>query len=273
MAGPTLTPNLTDNPFVEVFFDSVHPSAQRLTIYRISENREWLVRGGVDIAVGVAALDFEIPFQTQAAYRAEQFDALGNSLGFTESSFITLDVDDVWVHNPLNPREGVRLGKHALVLGTAESIRRPYDGEHVYIEGAPTARWIGSRRRGIAGMPMILAVEELENADALQAMLSTYSDHQIGVLCVRTPPPVRIPRTLFTSAPDVDEISIDVEWGGTRTDFQFTVTEVTPPFPGLVVPLLTYDDLDAFGNYDQQDAGWITYTERDRAYELAGLAG
>jgi hypothetical protein len=118
------------------------------------------------------------------------------------------------------------------------------------------------------------AVESLDLADRFQGMLGDYNTRQVGVLCVRTPPPVRIPRTFFTSVPDPTEVSVDVQWGGQRTDIVFTATEVDPPFVGLVTPLLTYDDLDAaYSTYDDRDAAYATYTDMDRDYSLAGLAG
>lgn len=272
MAGPTLTTDLTGNPWVEVFFPSLAAGTSRLRIYRLSEDRQWLVRGGVDIAAGVAALDFEAPFRTTASYRAEQFDALGNSLGFTDASSTYLDVDKVWIHNPLVPARGVELASDA-ILGAPAPVRRPTVGEVVYVEGASVGRWVGTRRRGVTGLNIGLAVESVEAADSIQAMLGTYSSQLPAVLCLRTPPPARMPRTFFAAVSDPDEDPVSLSWGGTRSNFFFTATEAEPPYPGLVTPLLSYDDLDAFGNYTAQDAGWITYTARDRAYELAGTAG
>jgi hypothetical protein len=260
---------------VEVFFDSadVDPDTHHLRMWRFSDDRQWLVRGGVDIAPGVAALDWECPFQTQALYRAELFAADGTSIGWTESSTVTLDVNDVWVHNPLVPTTAVALGEFALLDGTASRNVRPTVGQVVYGEDDVVGRWIGTRRRGVTDMPFGLAVESVEDADALQAMLGDHLVRRLGVLCIRTPPPVRIPRTLFAAVQEPDERDVNVRWGGSRTDLVFTATEVKPPFEGITTPLLTYDDLDAaFATYTERDAAFATYTEMDRAYEYAGLA-
>jgi len=270
MAGPTLTPDLTANPWVEVFFEDLHVDTDRLTVYRLSDDRQWRVRGGVDISPGVASLDFEVPFKTAASYRAEQFDSLGNSLGFTESSDITVDYTGTVVHQPLSP--GDLWAKVRILSGSASVLRRPTEGDLVYAEGASVGRWIGTARQGLRAVPVSLLTETLADANQLQAMLGTYTTRQIGVLCIRTSDRIRWPRTFFARG-DLDEIERNVKHAGSLIQFDASMDEVEPPFPGLVVPLLTYDDLDAFGDYDEQDAGWLTYTDRDRAYELAGLAG
>jgi len=270
MAAPLLTPELAGNPFVEVFFDGVDPLANSLTIYRLSEEREWLVRGGVGIATGVAALDFEVPFRTPATYRAEQFDLLGNSLGFTDSTTTTVDYDGTIVHNPLAASSlwaPVRVGPDSFA-----PLKRPTNGELVYVEDASAGTWIGTRRQGLRDLNVQLLTDTIDAADRLQAMLGTYTTRQVGVLCIRTTSSVRWPRTFFARG-DLEELDRTVRFGGSHIAFSSSFDEVQPPFSGLATPLLTYDDLDAFGDYAAQDAGWLTYTDRDRAYELAGLAG
>ncbi|MEV4735565.1 MULTISPECIES: hypothetical protein [unclassified Microbacterium] len=270
MAGPSLTVDVSGNPFVEVFFDSVAPGTSTVTVYRLSEDRQWLVRGGVGIGTGIAALDFEVPFRTPATYRAEQFDALGNSLGFTDSSHVTVDYEGTVVHNPLVPAS--LWAPVRILADVVAPLRRPTDGELVYVEGASVAKWIGTRRQGLRDVPVSFLTETIDAADRVQAMLGTYVTQQVGVLCIRTSDNVRWPRSFFVHG-DLSEIEQNVRFNGSRIRFDAQMDEVEPPFPGLVTPLLTYDDLDAFGNYTAQDAGWLTYTDRDRAYELAGLAG
>lgn len=275
MAAPTLTVDVSGSPRVEVFLSGtdVVAGTVRMRLWRYSEGREWLVRGGVDIAPGTAAIDWEVPFRVQALYRGEMFDAAGLSLGFTDAASVTVDVGDVWVHNPLVPTNSVRLGPFGLVERDT-TVSRPTVGEVIYGEGDTVGRRIGSGRRGVAGWATGFAVENVEDADALQRMLGDYVTQQVGVLCVRTPPPFRIPRTLFASVSDDAEADRDVRWGGKRTDFLFTATEAAPPYPGITTPLLTYDDLDAsFSTYTLRDAQFSTYTAGDRAYEYAGAAG
>ena len=272
MAGPTLTQNLDGNPWVEVFFNpaDLDPACTSLRIYRFSEGRTWLVRGGVDIAPGVAAIDFEVPFGVPSSYRAEMFNSSGVSLGFTDISETTVNVEGTWVHQPLQPTLAIQMTN---LSGSAETLTRPTPGEVVYVEGAPVGRHIGSRRHGLQSVPVVLLAETLTAANAFQAMLGTYEVQQIPVLCIRTSEDIRWPRTFFASTGELFERELTVHAGGELVQFEGDFDEVAPPFPGLVKPLLTYDDIDAaFATYDAADAAFATYTERDRAYEYAGLA-
>jgi hypothetical protein len=268
MVGPTVTPYLTDNPWVEVVFPSVAVGTVTITVYRLSEDRTWTVRGAQRIDPGVAALDYEVPFQRSVTYRGEQFDTFGNSLGFTDPTTLTVNYDGTVIHQPLSPNLWASV---ILELKSAETLLRPTPGELVDIEGGTVGRWIGSRRRGLRGVPVQFGTDTLDAADQVQAMLGSYVTEQVGVLCIRTSDTsVRWPGTFFARG-DLVERELDLKYGGTYIEFEGTMDEVEPPIPGLVVPLLTYDDLDAFGDYTAQDAGWITYTLRDRAYSLAGL--
>jgi len=272
MTGPTLTANLDGNPWVEVFHDpgDLDPTCTRLRMYRYSEDRIWLVRGGVDVAPGVAALDFEVPFKTQATYRAEQFNSSGVSLGFTDSTSITLDVTGTWVHQPLQPLLAAQV---ELNEKTAAELTRPTPADRIYTEGAFVARHIGKGRRGLVNVPVSFAAFG-DQADAFQTILGTYVTRQVAVLCMRTSDAVRWPRTFFASSDALAEQDVSVRFGGDWVDFTGNFDEVAPPFSGLVVPLLTYDDLDvAYATYALRDAAYATYTEQDRDYSLAGLAG
>lgn len=274
MVAPDLTVNTDGNPWVEVFADAadLDPSATRMRVWRFSDGRQWVVRGGIDVIPGAAVLDWEAPFGVPSQYRLQLFDG-DTDLGFTDVAQVTVDVDDVWVHNPLVPNSGISLGPIALLDGSFSRNTRPTVGDVVWGEGDVTGTWVGSRRRGLTGAPVGLAVETLADADALQAMLGTYETQQIGVLCIRTPPPVRIPRTLFAAVQEPDEQSVNVQWGGQRTNFLFTATEVRPPHPGITTPLLTYSDMSAaFSTYTALSAEFATYTESSRAYAYAGLA-
>jgi hypothetical protein len=271
VTAPELTPNTSGNPFVEVFFspDDLPAEAARLRVYRFSDNRTWLVRGGVDIVPGVAALDWECPFQSSVSYRAEMFDDTGLSLGFTDVGTTSLDYSGTVVHQPLDPS----LWSPVVILEkSADKILRPTRGDFTRTE-AGIANWIGANRGGLVDVSIDLLAETLDAAELMQAMLGSYTQQQVRVLCIRTTDNIRWPRTFFASG-DLAEVDVDVAQGGETVRFVGQVSEVRPPFPGLVTPLLTYDDLDAaYSTYDERDAAYATYTDMDRDYSLAGLAG
>lgn len=269
----TLTPYLTGNPWVEVYFPQLDPATERVTIFRFSDNRTWEVRGGVNITPGVAVQDFEVPFNTVSTYRAQMFDSTGASLGFTSPVDITVTMPEGFtvVHQPLDPSLWTRVLD---LQKSAKSILRATPGSSTYAQGATVPRFTGSRREAVKGLALSWMTDTLAAADMLQAMLGTYEQEQVGVLCIRTTLPMRIPRTLFLHTDELPEEEVDVNQGGQTILFNFTGDEVEPPYPGLATPLLTYDDIDAsFETYDAADAAYATYTDRDRAYELAGAAG
>lgn len=266
----SLTPNTDGCPFVEVFIDTpdVPAGTATMRVYRLSDGRVWLVRGGVDIAPGVAALDYEVPFQSVAAYRAECFDSSGVSLGFADAGTITLDIEGTMIHQPLTPSLYVSV---VLQPGSYLSpLVRGNPGTPIQTEAGGPARWIGGARQGLTGVALSIFVKDDYDADTLQAIIGTYDAPQLPVLCIRTSTLTRWPRTFFVQG-DMAET-----WLSRRSDrysFDATVTEVNPPHPGLSTPLLTYDDLDAsYATYDLMDAAYATYTEKDRDYSLAGAA-
>lgn len=272
VAGPLLTANLDGNPFVEVYFDpaTLAPGAAYLRIWRYSEDRQWITRGGWEVAAGVAVLDWEVPFREQATYRAEQFSAGGGALGFTETGSIVVNAEGTWVHNPLEPASGVRV---EIDDESAQELVRPTPGELIYTEGATVARRIGSRRRGLEGVDVVLNVDGHENIAAFDALLGTYSAEQIGVLCIRTSDPVMWPRTFFCASEQIAKRDRTVRTGGDWVQFAGSCDEVEPPAPGIVAPFLRYRDLDAaYPTYSSRDARYGTYSAQDRDYSLVGFA-
>jgi hypothetical protein len=266
-------PDANPCPRVEVLVQDCPPGST-ITIRRLAESRSYPVRGAVQAlsAGGVSRIDTEVPFGVPAAYQAEVFIA-GASIGFSQTATITLDIDEIWVHQPLQPQLAVRVDFDR--EGSAQGLTRPTEGEVVYTDGASVGRWVGGRRRGLRGVKLGLSPQTAADADEIQAMLGTYTEDQIPVLCIRTPPgTVRLPRTLFLSAASPEEEDINIRYGGTLATIWITGDEVLPPAPGLTTPLLRYQDTDAkYGSYAAIDAQYGTYLARDRDYALAGFAG
>jgi hypothetical protein len=260
---------------VEVTVTEILPDATYVDIYRLAEGRSYLVRGGVKVYAvgGVTVVDFEAPFGIPITYRAEMFaDQDGTtSLGFTGSSDAFLDVGTTCVHQPLNPELAVWPTR---LQSTAADISRTTPGELVYTEGASVGTWIGQDRRGIEGLTFDFLTRTLDEARTFQAMLGGYGTSSVAVLCIRTPPPMRIPRVFFGTVAELHEVSVDVANGGEAVQFQFVSDEAQPPAPGLVTAILSRDDIDAaYPTREARAAAYLTRLDRDRDYSLAGLAG
>ncbi len=273
---PTTTPTLTavndSNPCprVQIVFTEFPPTINTINVYRVAEGRQFKVRGGVNLfAIGGAALvDYEAPFGVPAVYRAEMFDASNNSLGFTTTATVTLTVTDSWIHQPLSPTLAVKV---RVFMDSANDLTRPSPGQVTYPEGATVGTLIGGQRRGLSQMALNVRLFSTADADELLSMWGSYTTDFPAVVCVRTPPPLRIPRTLFAGSLAPHEVIVGVN---AMLTYQMVVDEVAPPSAGLIIPLLRRNDIDAaFTTRAARAAAYATRILRDTDYSKSGLSG
>lgn len=284
---PNLTPVLTlfadanPCPRLQVQLPELPTVAATVTVSRIESGRTFKVRGGISLFAGggTSVLDFEVPFGVSAKYRAEMFDSNGVSLGLTLATSITVDpaavmtpvvggaIGRVWIHQPLQPSLAIQ----ATLLGsTADAVVRTNPGDVFFPEGATVGVRIGGQRRGLSGTTVRILVDSVADGDEFQSMFGGYSSDFPAVVCIRTAPPIRLPRTLFAAA---DPSEVDVRNVSYLT-YEMSVDEVQPPAPGLVIPTLRRDDIDiAFATRDARAAAYATRLARDTDYSKAGLAG
>jgi hypothetical protein len=259
-------------PRVEVVATLFESGAVTATFYRSDGSRTWTVRGGVrrSVAGGVALVDWEAPFGVPVTYRAEQFDAAGLSMGFTDSASIVLNIDEVWVQHVLEPSIAVLW---SFTDDAIAALERPAEGSFMQVEGAAVAKWVGSRRTGLTEVNLSGVTETLTDAAVFDSMFGTYEQPRIPILVFRAPPILRLPPTLIAQVRVVRApMSI-----ATVPDFDVWVlkgTEVEPPAVGLVEATLTWDDLAAaYGSWDEVAAAYSSWLDASRDYSLAGLAG
>lgn len=272
----TLDP-LTDaapSPRCIVTIDDMPPAVDQITLFRYQQGRTFKVRGSVLIGVdlGYSTPDVEAPFQRAFEYRAQMFGAGGADLGFTVAAASYLDVTDCWIHNPTDPEGALLID---ITDSSGRSIVRPSDGQIVYPQNRQLGVLIAGPRRGITGTELYFESDTVAAADTFQAMLGSYADDDptVPILCIRTPPLLRLPSTLFAAVQNLSENAINAHMSGDLTGWSATVDEVSPPFPGLVVPLLTRDDIDIFfATRALMDAAYLRRIDIDRDYSKAGLA-
>jgi hypothetical protein len=269
--GPDLT--LFDDdiagPRVQVEFDELVAGTATVNVYRTADGRTMQVRGGVNLyAVGGASvLDAEVPFGIPVSYQAEQFDTNGLSLGFTDSSVIQVDTTDTWVSQPLSPATAVQVQVRTV---STNSLVRPSPGSIVFTEGATVGRVISGQRTGIQGATIVLSVPTAE-ADAFDALWGGYTVDFPAVICIRTPPSVPLPAVLFFGCVQPERQSSGANFA---IRYSLQGSEVAPPSPGLVIPTLRREDIDAaYPTRAARAAAYATRLARDSDYSLAGLAG
>lgn len=266
-------PDFDPVPRVQVTFASLHPLAATITVERFSDDRTWRVRGAIRVYAlgGFGVLDFEAPNGVPSTYRAEQFTTAGVSLGYTDAATVTLEWEGNCLHQPLDPSKNSRADFRD---SATKALVRATPGSAVHPQGARLPRYMGSgERRGLSGVNLDVVTDTLVDADGLNSIWGSYSEPQLPVVCFRSPPPTRIPRTLFAWIPEPVEEEQTLHLSGEMIFWSLSGTEVQPPAEGLVVPLLTYDDLDAaYATYDERDAAYATYLEMDTDYSLAGTS-
>lgn len=259
-------------PRVEVLIDGLETDVAAVTLYRVADGRTWRVRGAVNAGVseGFQVVDVEAPFQTEMQYRAEMFDDDGISLGFTPTATVTLNVETTWVHQPLDPWNAVEID---LSDRSGKALTRPVNGQRYYPEQRPLAIFITGRRLGLQGVQLFFSTDQASTVEKFEAMLGDYDTQVVSVLCVRTPPLIEVPRTFFAGVLSPKRIPVNAHMGGTLNEWEMSADEAEPPFPGIIVPLLTRDDIDAaFDTRDDLDAGYATRLDIDRDFTKAGSA-
>lgn len=264
-------------PRVEVNFTALDPATRRVTIFRNSDGRIWRVRGAIDLnAVGtVSRPDYEPPFNVTVSYYAMQYDQFGNELGYTSSTTVTVPMDPTVVvfHNPLNPREFV---KTAYRSTAAQELSRPIQGEVVQPEGRTVGVLVARGRQGLTNVNLDIVTETHADADMFQTMFGSYSERRLPVVCVRSAGPTRIPKTLFAAILNPIEQDATVHLGGAMVNWELEGSEVAPPAEGLITPLLTYADFNAFyagKTYATFNADYPSYQAANRDYSKRGFAG
>ena len=278
VAGPTLTSYLTEDPMprVEVFFSTFTVGTATVTVYRIADGWEKEMRGAVNAATAgtLTRIDFEVPFNMSVSYRAQMFDASGNSLGYTDASSITVASSVTWLHNPLYPAGGVKV---SLAATTARSISRPVPGVISRPRGRSVGVVLAEPRQGVTGLQFDVRVSTLADADKVQALLGDYTTDLTPVICIRlggTDSNVRLRQPLFLGVLDIAESDMDsTVFGGTETLHSMVGDESAPPAPGLFIPLLTAADINAYyATGAAANADNLTGAALNRRYDLAGYA-
>jgi hypothetical protein len=250
MSAPTFTRyfDAAPRPRVEVLFSSFTAGTASVTVYRMAGGREQEMRGAINAAVAGALtrIDIEIPFGVDVSYRAEQFDASGVSLGFTASGVTNMNVAETWIHNPLDPQGATTVSFHGQAV---RSIVRRTEGEVVHPKGRRVGVLVSGQRRGIEGVDLTVTTDTIEQVDKLQAMFGSYTNNLPPILCicVGSNDRIRLPRPFFAAVMAPDERDVNYAMGiGTQIVTEMIGDEVAPPAPGILIPLLTNADINAF---------------------------
>lgn len=260
VAAPTLTTN-TDPPIVTVVFggSDLPAGTATATLYRIFDGVTTTVRSAENIFAvgGFRADDVEAPSGIPISYRAQAFDASGNDLGYTPTATVTvpaLSPDYGWLSNPLDPaREPIRI----IMEGSAgQGPQRPIPG-NVYQVGTRVVALVGVRGlRQDLDMPFF--TETTADREAIQDLITDTN----GLILIRTPPPMMVPRLLYCWAPNPIPEEFNLPIGMEDIAWTNTVQEISPIRGNPVSSLIPWQIyIDAFPTWADFNAAYLTWLD------------
>lgn len=257
---PTLTAHegMDPQPRVDVLFDvsEFDPSVDLVTVYQISADgtravRDAILESGVG---GFAVTDYEVPPGISVAYRAQQFDADGLELGYTDSASVTVGgVPAGWAvfSDPLAPSRAVLVRFEMGAMSALSNSRQ----SQTYRVGTDTITLKGELSL-LENVPIRVFTETDAAAVSLFQILAE------GDVLIRTISPVPLPRAFYASFATLPREPFDAHEGGEWKQWNLTATEVSRTVLGALIPDVTYERYnDFFATYTAFNAAKATYLE------------
>lgn len=275
--GPTSTGAAVSGGTAGLTVVTIPEGTQSVTVWRRDGRRRREVRGAIGMPFTGAKFGVQDREAGRGTANAYELDCL-TGFGTTE----TVLLGSVLMPAPENPAETViqqpfNPGLNAVVTETSanvDSVTRGAVTEAVYVEGGGYPRLVGfGPRRARTEVALSFEVDTREAAAAVWATLGDEDNPQLAAWLVRSMHPL-LPRVFFCEVADLQEQGVDLAYGGTRSRFVVTVTEIEPPAPGLTVPAVRYSDLTAvFGTYSAISQALPRYSDWSTAWEYANAGG
>ena len=277
----TPVPSGSPAPYIDVLVDTIDVGVSFVTVWRTVNGRAMRVRGLINVASGsaVTAQDFEAPDGVVSSYRVEQFDGAGAFVSYSSSSTATLNfptssiqpgLKSTWMHNPLDPSTAVEV---LMLDSAAKELSRSNPVEMFRVPGRSVGVALSGGRRGLEQVVLDCLTASFSEADRFDAMFGGYDDDTSPVICVRTPPAMRLPATLFVAVGTPRQLPQNNRFGGETVRWGVIGDEAAPPAEAIIVALLDYADFTAFyATYAAFTAAYLDYTAATKDYSIAGTA-
>jgi hypothetical protein len=244
---------------VEVEVTAPPAGTVTVSVKRASERRDFHVRGlvGVSVYSDLWVRDFEAPFGVPFRYEAVALDAAGNVLASATSASVTMQngsVGKLLIHDPLRPLISLEL---ELAQGALDGGSRKSTGSLVYWDGRSVPSLVNGIRNGWSGIRFDSLTHTDDQADTFDQLFGGYdmAGGSSGVLCIRPSVgvPRIVPRTFFAAVTDPKPEAWHPERGRKQIVWGLTATEVQPPAPALIEPIVSHADWNAWLD---QNFGW-----------------
>lgn len=252
---PTLT-TTANPPSTHIVFYDLNPATQRLTLYRMYDTFTGTVRSAVDVfaAGGWVGDDWETPPGVPVTYRAQQFDVDGNELGYTDPVTVTIPVsspEDMWLSDPFDATSAIKV---RAAVGTGQQPSRPVPGTVLRVGDRTVV--LASPQGLLQDLKMDFITITTEDQEAVLALIQRTS----GLILIRTPPPMMVPRLLYCWASNPIPDAFDLPHGDQRVSWANQVQEITPVEGDVqVVPVTWQTYMDAFPTWGDMDAAYLNW--------------
>lgn len=266
-SAPTLTA-FTDAdpcPRVEVLVTPMAGDIDQITVYRTWRGQRSAVRGAsrAEVAGPYFVVDYEVPLGVPVAYSCIGYDVAGTASQESASTTVTVDVDDVWIQDPLDPASAIQVGltRPRTIMAVAPSFMPATNSMAMTIApiaGSPLPTALGSVRQAAAGIPLTIVTSTPSESAQLSELLD-----QAFPVCVRTPEEVYQLSGLTYMA--IQDVTPDPHKGWQQSTFSLVGTSVRGPGVSTVVQVRTYADLpDEAATYTALKALYATYVDVKR---------
>jgi hypothetical protein len=249
----TLTPFTDPNPSPRVRIDVTGlPADADVTIHRYADETA-TVMGAVKVFGGgsFTVVDYLAPTGVIVTYLAEWFDPTsGASLGLSAGASLILpaESDFAWVSDPLQPGNAVRV---TIADVFADKLTRSRSVQ-LHRVGNRTVALMGSQGKLLS--VNLRCYTDAADTDMLRKIVGA------GIVCIRTAPPVALPRVLTGVLASADEVGFDIRFGGDTTVWDVTGDEISPLELDIAVPVVTWQNyIDAFPTWADFNAAYLTW--------------
>lgn len=258
--APVLTVLLdaAPSPRVVISLSGLDATAATITVTRIANGEKTIVRGARKAAVAgsFVVVDYEAPFSS-VSYQAQLFTASASSpLGVAAVADLS-GVSEVWVSDPLNPRNALSVSNTGAALS---GVQRRADMEKLNLMGRarPPVQFFGLG--ALEGVPFPVITETAADARSMWGLLDTMP------VLVRTPSSeplyADLPRSLYAA------LTGSPRWPGwvnntAAREWTLTLDEVAAQTLDVVIRLVTIqtymtayplisDLMGAFATYEDE---------------------
>lgn len=245
--APTLTVHTDADPCprVEVLVTPMPVDVDQVTVYRTWRGQRSAVRGAsrAEVAGDYLVIDYEVPLGTPVAYSVVGYDTGGTASQESSSSTVTVDVDDVWIQDPLDPTSAIAVGLTLprTIMAVAPSFMPAtwaMPSIIAPIHGSSTPVGLGGARQDAAGIPLTIVTSTPSESAQVHDLLA-----QAYPLCVRTPS--AIPQLTGLTYMAIGDYSPEPHAGWRSTTYPLVGSSVRGPGVSIVVQPRTYADLPA----------------------------